>query len=342
MRKIVWISLILLVPTAAYGQSVPHRKDIPAIAKAANGAVVSIIMADADGNVTAKGTGFFISRDGRILTNYHVIENAEGEHSTPTIKLHAGAILNVDKLLAYDKKRDIAIIKVSGEFRTVALGDSDKVQVGEEIVAIGNPLSLESTVSNGIVSAVRTNEKEGGRFLQITAPISAGSSGGPLFNMSGEVIGITAAKLEGGENLNFAIPINDTIALIYESEGPESAAHVSGDYACDVDVISTMHLTLSVSGEDLVLTIYSQSGAGETHFHRDGNRWTQRRKGDYPHNLEKPGPIFLISNAPMRFHLYNTFYYDEARGQILAGAKGAEDYLPPLTLSGTCKRILAK
>lgn len=329
-----------MIPAAAYGQSAPPRKDIPAIAKDSSGTIVSIIMSDVDGNVTAKGTGFFISRDGRILTNYHVIENEQGEHSTPTIKMQDGAILPVDELLAYDKERDIAIIKVSGGSRTVTLGDSDKLQVGEEIVAIGNPLSLESTVSNGIVSAIRTIKKEGGRFLQITAPISAGSSGGPLFNMRGEVIGITAANLEGGENLNFAIPINDASALIYESEGPESAAHVSGDYACDVDVIS-MHLTLSVSGEDLVLTIYSQSGAGETHFHRDGHRWVQRRKGDYPRNLEKPGPTFLISNATMRFHLYNTFYYDEARGQIVAGAQ-ITGYLPPLTLSGTCKRVPAK
>jgi serine protease Do len=81
-------------------------------------------------------------------------------------------------------------------------------------VAIGNPLSLESTVSNGIVSAIRTVEDEGGKFVQITAPISPGSSGGPLFNMAGEVVGITTSHLIGGENLNFAIPINDAKRLL--------------------------------------------------------------------------------------------------------------------------------
>ena len=320
-------------------------------------------MADADGNVTAKGTGFFISRDGRILTNYHVIENAEDEHSSPTVKLHAGSILTVDELLAYDKERDIAIIKVSGEFRTLTLGDSDKLQVGEEIVAIGNPLSLESTVSNGIVSGRRTIEKEvekevekdarpcencpierefaerNSRFLQITAPISAGSSGGPLFNMRGEVVGITASKLKGGENLNFAIPINDAKELIYQSEGPEAAANLSGDYACDADIVLT-HFTLSVSGQDLSLTIYAQSGAGEMHFHRDGHRWIGGGKGDYLRNLGTPGPLFFISDT-MRFHLDNVFYYDEARGQMIAGALRI-GYPPPLNLSGTCKRIPAK
>jgi hypothetical protein len=85
--------------------------------------------------------------------------------------------------------------------------------VGEDVVAIGNPLSLESTVSNGIVSGIRTVQDKGGTFLQVTTPISPGSSGGPLFNMAGEVVGITTMYLEGGENLNFAIPINDAKRL---------------------------------------------------------------------------------------------------------------------------------
>jgi len=92
------------------------------------------------------------------------------------------------------------------------------VQVGEAVVAIGNPLSLDSTVSNGIVSGVRTIEDEGGKFLQVTAPISPGSSGGPLFNMAGEVIGVTAMYLKDGENLNFAIPINDAKPLLTSSK----------------------------------------------------------------------------------------------------------------------------
>jgi len=82
-------------------------------------------------------------------------------------------------------------------------------------VAIGNPLSLESTVSNGIVSGIRSDE--GRRLLQITTPISHGSSGGPLFNMFGQVVGITSAALVGGENLNFAIPINDVKSLLVTS-----------------------------------------------------------------------------------------------------------------------------
>jgi len=197
----------------AAAQSTAPRKDIPAIAKSANGAIVSIVMSDKDGHAIAQGSGFLISNDGVILTNYHVI--AEG--SSAVVKLPDGTLYVVDGVLASDKVRDVVVIHAHGSnFRTLTLGNSDQLQVGEEVVAIGNPLSLESTVSNGIVSGIRTVEEEGGKFLQVTTPISPGSSGGPLFNMAGEVVGITTMYLKGGENLNFAIPINDAKRLLLD------------------------------------------------------------------------------------------------------------------------------
>jgi V8-like Glu-specific endopeptidase len=217
---------IFFFSEVAAGQSAPPRKDIPSIAKAANGAIVSIVMSGKDGKPIAQGTGFLVSKDGIIVTNYHVI--AEGtsavvklpdapEKSRQGFDFGFGRFFEVDGVVAFDKVRDIAVIKAHGQnFRTVALGNSDRVEVGEEVVAIGNPLSLESTVSNGIVSARRAVQEEGGKFLQITAPISPGSSGGPLFNMAGEVIGITTMYLKGGENLNFAIPVNDAKVLLLQ------------------------------------------------------------------------------------------------------------------------------
>jgi S1-C subfamily serine protease len=203
--------VIFLVAGVAVAQTASPRKDIPTIAKAANGAIVSIVMLDKDGNPIAEGSGFFISKDGDILTNYHVIENG----SSAIVKRPDGAFFLVDGVLASDKARDVAVIKAHGEnFQILTLGNSDALQVGQEVVAIGNPLSLASTVSNGLVSGIRTFEEKGGKVLQITAPISHGSSGGPLFNMAGEVIGITTAGVEGGENLNFAIPINDAKRLL--------------------------------------------------------------------------------------------------------------------------------
>jgi trypsin-like peptidase len=204
------LSLLFILTGSLVGTQAPERrKDIPAIARDAAGCIVSIIMSDKDGHPVAQGSGFLISKDGRVVTNYHVIENG----TSAIVKLPDGAFFVVDGVLASDKDRDVAVIKAHGEnFRTLKLGNSDRLQVGEQVVAIGNPLFLESTVSNGIVSGIRT--LEGGKFLQVTTPISHGSSGGPLFNMAGEVVGITTLYIKGGENLNFAIPINDAKRLL--------------------------------------------------------------------------------------------------------------------------------
>lgn len=188
----------------------PTQKSIPAIAQSSKGAIVTIFMTLNDKPLSL-GTGFVVSWDGTIVTNYHVIASG----NVAVAKFPDGTAFPVDGVLAADKVRDLAIIKIHGKaFRTLMLGNSDEVQVGEEVVAIGNPMSLESTVSNGIISGVRASKKQGGSFLQTTAPISPGSSGGPLFNMAGEVVGINAMYFEGGENLNFAIPINDAKGML--------------------------------------------------------------------------------------------------------------------------------
>ena len=226
------LCLVVLVSSVVGAQTAPPRKDIPAIAKAANGVIVSIITSDKDGHPVAQGSGFLVTKDGRIVTNYHVIKDA----SSAIIKLPDGAFYEVEGVIVFDKARDLAVIKAHGQnFRVVTLGNSDRIQVGEEVVAIGSPLSLESTVSSGIVSGIRNIEDEGGKFLQVTAPISPGSSGGPLFNMAGEVVGITTLYLKDGENLNFAIPVNDAKKLLLadskvhdfpiESETAKSTPH---------------------------------------------------------------------------------------------------------------------
>ena len=135
--------LVGLAVSLAAGQAAPLRKDIPSIAKAAKGAVVSVIKSDDDGHPITQGNGFVVSKDGHIVTNYHVIQSC----SSAIVKLPDGAFFVVDGMLAFDKTRDVAVIKAHGEsFRTVTFGDSSRVQVGEEAVAIGNPLSPESTV----------------------------------------------------------------------------------------------------------------------------------------------------------------------------------------------------
>ena len=233
------------------------RKDIPTIAKAAKEAIVTIVMRN-DAEPIARGTGFFVSPDGQVMTNYHVIEIG----NVGVVKLSDGTILPVDGVLATDKAHDLAIIKIHGKtFQTLTLGNSDRIQVGEDVIAIGNPLGLELTVSNGILSGIRTGEKQSGGLLQITAPISHGSSGGPLFNTNGEVIGITAAFLEGGENLNFAIPINEAKHLISNKSAgllglpngqPNNSSRTKGDGKRDdlAETLNWMRDSLDTIGKD--------------------------------------------------------------------------------------------
>jgi len=165
--------------------------------------VVYIEVAFGDGK-GASGSGFIISPDGRIVTNYHVIDGA----ASGKVVFNDGTTLTDIKVLGWDKEGDLAVIKVPGKvLPAVTMGNSDTAQIGEAVVAIGSPLGLQNTVSTGIISARR----EG--YLQTTAPISHGSSGGALFNMMGEVIGITSAGMEEGANLGFAIPINEVKSL---------------------------------------------------------------------------------------------------------------------------------
>lgn len=164
---------------------------------------------------TSFGSGFIISEDGLVVTNYHVIKNA----INIGVKLRNNKKYENVALAHIEEKKDVAILKIQkGAFQPVKLGDSSRVKIGERIVAIGNPLGLENTVSDGLVSSVRDAGK-GLKVLQITAPISPGSSGCPLFNAKGEVIGIAVGTNVDGQNINFAIPINYAKRLLESGKG---------------------------------------------------------------------------------------------------------------------------
>jgi hypothetical protein len=124
------------------------------------------------------------------------------------------------------------VLKANGsDFPIIALGDSDKVQVGEGVVSIGSPLSLEATVSSGIISSIRDLSEGNLHLFQTTAPISHGSSGGALLNMRGEVIGITTAQMTGGQNLNFAVPINIAKPLLTQTSLKKLGESIMGENA---------------------------------------------------------------------------------------------------------------
>lgn len=159
------------------------------------------------------GSGFVIDKEGYILTNNHVVEKA----SSIKVKLTDGKEYEA-KVIGKDAKTDLALIKINARnsLPVAALGDSDKLEVGDWVLAIGNPFGLEQTVTTGIVSAKGRVIGQGpyDDFIQTDASINPGNSGGPLFNLKGEVVGINTAIVSGGHGIGFAIPINVAKALL--------------------------------------------------------------------------------------------------------------------------------
>jgi serine protease Do len=181
------------------------------------------------------GSGFIINSDGFLMTNFHVTEG-ETQISVEVYfqkngQLERRIFKNV-KIIALNKFADLALLKIEDKdapkFQSVVLGDADNMAVGDRVFAIGSPLGLERTVTEGMLST-KTRELEGELYLQTTAQINPGNSGGPLFNMRGEVIGVTNMKITFGEGLGFAIPIenvkyflNHREAFAYDNDNPSN------------------------------------------------------------------------------------------------------------------------
>ena len=159
------------------------------------------------------GSGFVIG-DGQIATNAHVVEGA----SSGTVKLVGTETAHaIDSILAIDRAHDLAIVEATGiTASALSLGDSDTVQIAQSVYAAGNPQGLTGTFSSGIISAIRAegNSLVADTILQMTVPVSPGSSGGPLLNTDGEVIGVVFSQVTSGQNLNFAIPVNFLKTLV--------------------------------------------------------------------------------------------------------------------------------
>ena len=178
------------------------------IAKNAFRATVILVMEDAEGQPSL-GSGFFVG-DGQIATNLHVVEGAARGYGKLVGKEMK---FNIEGWTAIDKKRDLIILKVpTFGPEVILLGNSDLTQVGETVYAVGNPRGLEGTFSDGIISSIRLLDSD--RLIQITAPISSGSSGGPVLNQKGEAIGVSVLSVRDGQNLNFAIPSNYLKSLL--------------------------------------------------------------------------------------------------------------------------------
>jgi serine protease Do len=181
------------------------------------------------------GSGFIINPDGFLITNFHVIEG-ETQISVEVFFQKDGQLMRrfykQVQIIALNKFADLAMLRIvdkdAPKFANVILGESDNLAVGDRVFAIGSPLGLERTVTEGILST-KTREVEGVLYLQTTAQINPGNSGGPLFNMRGEVIGVTNMKISSGDGLGFAIPVesvkyflNHREAYAYDNDNPST------------------------------------------------------------------------------------------------------------------------
>ena len=196
--KSFWLLLLLLLPAPIRAQ----QDLLPELVRRIKPSAVAIETFDARGEKLSRGSGFFVEAD-RIVTNRHVLEGAYRAE----VHSSTGAVFPVKGVLAVDAEGDLALLKIDAPTPQIKPLPLDKTspQEGESVVVIGNPLGLEGSVTNGIVSAVR-DIPTFGRIIQITAPISSGSSGSPVVNMQGQVIGIATLQITGGQSVNFAIP----------------------------------------------------------------------------------------------------------------------------------------
>jgi tetratricopeptide (TPR) repeat protein len=200
LRKLFFCPFLLI---AILSNPAPSLADANKIFNENNRSVVVIVALDKQGNPVGQGSGFVVRSDGAIITNYHVISGAED------IQVKAGKeVLPVEGIIYIDKENDLVILKAKAKaLPAVRLGDIAKVSVGEKVYVIGSPQGLENTISDGILSGIREVDPKR-KIIQITAPVSAGSSGGPVFNDNGEVIGVVTFLIKESQNLNFAMPIN--------------------------------------------------------------------------------------------------------------------------------------
>lgn len=193
------------------------------IAKDSFPSVVMLLMVDKNDQPICLGSGFFV-QENIIATNLHVIEGATKGYGKLIGVKDKFEIMGV---VGVDKEYDLALLMTKDvKAPSLSLTDSTQVTIGDEIYVVGNPLGLEGTFSQGIVSGVRKDDKYS--FLQITAPISPGSSGGPVLNNQGKVIGVAFAGFDDGQNLNFAISSNAIVSLLKEIKSPFSFPKISG------------------------------------------------------------------------------------------------------------------
>ncbi len=209
--------LVLSVSSYTQPQTVAIKTEVSAstIYEKSLPSVVLVLCSKSD-NSYSQGSGVILRNDGVIATNYHVC----GDAKSARVKLQNGDIYDDVSILDTDERKDIAILKIKAiNLPVLAASDSDLLKIGANVYAIGAPKGLEGSITSGIISSIRaatevSSELSGFRVIQFTAPISPGSSGSPLLDESGKVIGLAFASRVDGQSLNIAIPINYITPLV--------------------------------------------------------------------------------------------------------------------------------
>jgi S1-C subfamily serine protease len=199
-------------------------RDAEGLFARASGSVVRIIVKDQEGQEIALGSGFFVSADGLVVTNHHVVNGA----FDAVVILSNERRLKVEGLAALDREKDLALLKVKTQGqKPLALAGGEPPRVGATVYAIGNPRGLTNTLSQGLVSAVRG---DGGRpeMIQTTAAVSPGSSGGPLLDTRGMVVGVNTLVYRDSQNLNFAVAVWAVADLVAKRQKPRPLAQAIG------------------------------------------------------------------------------------------------------------------
>jgi hypothetical protein len=210
------------------------------VARIANPATVMIVTLNNHGDTLGLGSGFVVTATGVIVTNYHVMRGA----SAAIVRFSSGEQFDRVQALDADADHDVAVLKIPGYGLTVLAPAPAVPPAGAKLVVIGAPRGLDFTVSEGIVSALRM--ENGRQWIQMTAPISPGSSGGPVLNEQGQVVGISTMYRTDGQALNFAVPIKYAMGLVHELSTPRHLASVFAADGNDTDTDDTTASTASM------------------------------------------------------------------------------------------------
>jgi len=297
--EVNWIQETRSVEISTYGNTNTNKMKLSAleISEKVSPSVFYIEVYDSKFKALGSGSGFFVSSNGVAITNYHVIEDTAGAQIT-TID---GEQYSVIDIIAFDKNLDVAIIRVdkksaSGKivsgFPTLTIANSEDIRAGQTVFALGSPVGLQNTISDGIISNVKQVVGDD-TFIQITAPISHGSSGGALVNEYGEVIGITSAGIDEAQNIGFAIPINTIQLFDLDAKGMSYADFATSNVSFILEVYpETVEIEV---GETTEIGVYAEGKSEDwsIYWHTEEGDLLTCEWGDWLEDYEHICPLYI-------------------------------------------------